>query len=78
MILLLEVILTIAAWLRGWKWRSLIPLGSLLLMGFTMGMILGSLGVDPMVFTPAGIFLDFLGVVALIIMVIVKPKKFRK
>lgn len=75
MILILEIILTIIAWVRGWKWRALIPLISLLVIGFMAGMLLLSLGIDPEVFVPAGIFIDFLGVIALIIMIVVKPKK---
>jgi uncharacterized membrane protein YfcA len=75
MLLIIEIILTVIAWIRGWKWRSLIPLGLLVFIGFTVGMILGSLGLDPLVFQPAGIFLDLLGVIALFVMCIVKPKK---
>ena len=78
MILFLEIILTIIAWVRGWKWRALIPLISLLVIGFMAGTFLLSLGIDPEAFIPAGIFLDFLGIIALVIMIAVKPKTLPK
>lgn len=39
MIIILEIILTIVAYYSGWKWKSLIPLGSLLALGFVIGYV---------------------------------------
>lgn len=71
--LLIQIILTIIVWNRGWKWLSLIPIGSGFVLGLLIGMIGGSLGYTTEDLGWAAIF-DVLIYVALIIMCI-KPKR---
>lgn len=73
MLLLIEIILTIFAWRKGWKWRALLPLGICLCLGFMIGVTIGALGgnvesVDGIV------ILDIIAVIALIIMTATSPK----
>jgi hypothetical protein len=67
--LLVEIILTIIAWVRGWKWWALLPLGIALAIGFFVGVGIASTGGtintnDMMSF----IWVDILAVIALGIM----------
>jgi len=67
MLLIAEIILTVLAWRKGWKWLSLIPLG----LAFIIGFIIGASG------TTIGtgiIFIDVLAVIALTLMLIYPPK----
>jgi len=73
MLIIIEVILTIVAWIRGWKWLSLIPIGSAFFLGMLSGSIIASLGEYPTNII-SFIWIDILAVIALLIM-IVKPKK---
>lgn len=43
MLLIAEIILTIFAWRKGWKWLALLPVGICLLIGFFIGFTGGSL-----------------------------------
>jgi len=65
--LIVEIILTIAAWGRGWKWLALLPLG----LAFGLGLILGASGVSV---DDLGslIWVDVLAIIALIVMTIVR------
>jgi len=66
MILILEIILTIWAWNRGWKAQALIPLAVV----FVIGMIIGVLsGGNPDVIQSAILF-DILGTIVLLVMAI--------
>jgi len=38
MIIIIEIILTIVAWTRGWKAQALIPMGSVFAIGFFIGL----------------------------------------
>ena len=42
MLIIVEIALTIWAWLRGWKAWALLPLGIALLIGFLIGFIMGA------------------------------------
>lgn len=78
--IILEIILTIVAWFRGWKWKSLIPLGSLLAMGFVIGYIYGIFGYtgDSLIESQPWLgLLDLIGVLILATMCIVTPKKLK-
>ena len=71
MLLIAEIILTIVAWNKGWKWLSLIPIG----ISFLIGVMLGLSG-----FTSLGPFaiFDILAIIALVVMVSnpkTQPKK---
>lgn len=67
--LIIEIILTVFAWRKGWKWTSLIPIGTAFLIGLMFGL---SGGVDTS--TPGVIFIDILAIIALILMVVYPPK----
>lgn len=69
--LIIEIILTVVAWYKGWKWLSLIPVGVALLLGVFVGMSVGlSGGTD----VSGAIVIDILAIIALIVMC-VKGKK---
>lgn len=67
MLLIVEIILTIFAWKKGWRWLSLIPLGLALLIG----MVIGLSGATNLSFI---YIIDILAIVALIIMNVKAPK----
>jgi hypothetical protein len=66
--LILEIILTIVAWNKGWRWLSLIPLATAFFIGVCIGLSGGTVDMNV-------IFIDILAVVALIIMSFTKPKE---
>lgn len=68
MLLIAEIILTIIAWQKGWRWLALIPIGIAVVIGLIVGASTGSTDVG------AYIIFDILAVIALIIMIVVKPK----
>lgn len=63
---ILEIILTIFAWRNGWKWLSLIPIGTVFVLAFLLGVSGHS---DSNIF-----WLDIMAIVALIVMLINKKK----
>lgn len=67
MLLILEIMLTIAAWKRGWKALALIPVGLAFLVGLV---IAGSMepGADPSEILPFALVGDGLAIVALVVM----------
>jgi hypothetical protein len=71
--LIIEIILTIVAWNRGWRWFALIPLGVGVLLGLIIGLIGGSMGqtADDLSWV---IVFDAIVIIALIIMCFTKPK----
>jgi hypothetical protein len=71
--LIIEIILTIVAWNRGWKWLALIPLGVGVLLGLIIGLIGGSMGSTAEDLSWVVVF-DAIVIIALIIMCFVKPK----
>ena len=68
MLLFIEIILTIFAWRKGWKWLSLLPVGICVAIGFFIGLTGGDLE-GPAFFVP-----DLLATLALILMIIKGPK----
>jgi uncharacterized membrane protein YfcA len=70
MLLVLEIVLTVLVWNKGWRWLSLIPLGIAILVG----MIIGASGQTEV---GAYVIFDILAVIALIVM-LVKPNKPKK
>lgn len=70
---ILQIILSIVAWNRGWKWLALIPILVALPLGFLIGYIGGSMGYTPEEMSWA-IVLDIIVFIILIYMCI-KPYK---
>jgi hypothetical protein len=56
--LIIEILLTIKAWRKGWRGYALLPLGALLIAGFLLGIVIGSSGGDLGQALPAGLFLE--------------------
>jgi len=73
MLLIIEIVLTIFAWRKGWKWYSLIPVGIAAGAGFFIGLGIGYAGGSASVFNGVIVF-DILAIVALAIMCYVPPK----
>lgn len=69
---ILQIILSIVAWNRGWRWLALIPIFVALPLGFLIGFIGGSMGYAPEEMSWA-IILDIIVFIILIYMC-VKPK----
>ena len=69
MLLIAEIILTVFAWRKGWKWRALLPVG----IAFGIGLIIGASGGGV---TEGIIFIDVAAVIALIVMVSKAPKSY--
>lgn len=68
MLLIIEIILTIFAWRKGWKWLALLPVGICVTIGFFIGITGGSLEGGGLIVP------DILATLALILMVIKGPK----
>ena len=68
-----QIILSIVAWNRGWKWLALIPVVAALFLGFIIGYIGGSMGYSPEDMGWA-VILDIIVYIILIYMC-VKPRK---
>lgn len=64
---MLQIILTIVVWFRGWKWYALLPMAC----AFVLGLFIGMSGGD---ITVPALIADILADVALIVMCFVKPK----
>jgi uncharacterized membrane protein YfcA len=67
--LIIEIILTIVAWRKGWNWLSLIPIG----VAFCIGLILGASSQGQPVDVMTVVIWDILAIIALIVMVAVNP-----
>lgn len=74
MLLILEIILTIVAWNRGWGAKALIPIGASLVIGFAIGFFIG-LGGGHITAGVVGIvrILDFIAMGIIAFMAFVKP-----
>ena len=75
MLLIAEIILTIFAWRKGWRWIALIPLASVLIFGFIIGFGVAASGGDISSINGLTTMLDIIAVVALILLVVNNPKK---
>lgn len=69
--LLIEILLTVFVWRKGWNWFSLIPVGA----AFLIGAIVGLTGGVQAASNPGIILIDVMAVIALIIMLVYPPKK---
>lgn len=74
MLLIAEIVLTIFAWRKGWKWFALIPLVGVLCLGFLLGMAVGASGGSVESVTGFSVVLDIMAVIVLIILNVKGPK----
>jgi hypothetical protein len=74
---IIEVILTVTAWRKGWGWKALIPMFLTFCAAFGGGFVLGLMGGSFMDYWPAFILLDVFCIIALACM-IAKPVGMRK
>ena len=72
--LFLEIILTIFAWRKGWRWWALVPVGICLLIGFIIGFLIGANGGSVNDIGAAGWIFDVGAIIALIFMLCIKPQ----
>lgn len=73
--LLLQIIFTVLAWRKGWRARALLPMGLLFLLAFIVGAATASSGGSIEDIQGLLIFLDLVGLVALIVMSMKAPSE---
>ncbi|MDD5311454.1 MAG: hypothetical protein PHO26_00265 [Dehalococcoidia bacterium] len=69
MLMALEIILTIAAWKKGWKAWALVPLGIPVVVGFFIGLTMGFSAFSNGSAIVAGLMFDLIAVAVLIGMI---------
>ena len=72
--LIIEIILTIFVWRKGWKWWALLPVGLALLIGFCIGLGVGASGGSAADVGGGVILIDLAAIIALIVMLVKSPK----
>jgi len=72
--LIIEIILTVFAWRKGWKWWALLPIAAAFIIGLFLGAGVGASGGDIEAVTGLGIVLDVIAIIVLIFMVAKAPK----
>jgi uncharacterized membrane protein YfcA len=69
MLLIVEIILTVAAWRRGWRARALLPIAVCLLLAFVFGAVIGASGGSMDSVVGVAFLLDLTAIVTLAVMV---------
>ena len=77
MLLIVELILTGLAFSKGWRWQALMPLGSGLVAGFSLGRIMGPVAGSSLGTLLIGLLIDIAVIVVLVGMVVGRPKPSR-
>lgn len=67
-VLIVEIMLTVAAWKEGWKWLAILPLAIAGLAGSISGVVMGAIGYDFISMMPYFILIHILTIIALICM----------
>lgn len=69
MLLIVEIILTVFAWRKGWRWLALLPVGIAHVAAFVSGLAIGASGGN--IENSIGVFLiyDLLLIIAQVVMV---------
>lgn len=69
MLLIVEIILTVVAWRKGWRWWALLPVGVAQIVAFVSGFVIAASGGD--VEKSIGFFLiyDLLLIIAQVVMI---------
>ncbi len=78
LLLIIEILLTIAVWRKGWKGWALLPVSISLALGFVLGLCIGASGGRPEEWIGLGLLLDGISIMALIIMMTRNPKKVKE
>lgn len=78
MLLIAEILLTIAVWRAGWRGWALLPVGMLLVLGFVIGAAIGAAGGTQQDTVIPGLMLDFMAIVALIVMRVKSPRRLER
>ncbi len=76
--MIIEIVLTVIAWRRGWKWWALIPLGAAVSIAFSVGFVIGMLGGSAGPVMPFFMLLDIGCLLALIILIVLPPERKEK
>lgn len=72
--LIIAIVLTFFVWRKGWKWKSLLPMVIIYSFTVLLGFILGMNGIqDEQLFTMIGFLVDLSVIIALVVMLFVKP-----
>lgn len=75
MILILEIVLTVLAWRKGWKWKALLPPGIGFMTAFLMGIAIEVSGGNVNSAVGVGLVIDLGVIISLIIMLASEPKR---
>ena len=75
MLLIAEILLTIAAWKKGWGARAILPMGIVLVLAFIVGFLGGAAGASEGTILGLCLTLDLVGITALIIMTVNPPQR---
>lgn len=73
MLLIVEIMLTVAAWKKGWRGWALLPVAVCFATAFLLGAAAGANGASPDDFVGVGLVLDILLVIALGVMIARAP-----
>jgi len=76
--LIVEIILTIKAWQKGWKGWALLPIGSAIALGFLMGMVVGMNGGSSDDLFAMGFVVELVVIGVLIAMAVRAPRGIKK
>ena len=74
MLLILEIILTVVAWRKGWKAYALLPFGITFLFGFLMALAVQSSGGSISPVSPVGLIVELINIGVLIRLATKAPK----
>ena len=78
MLLIAEILLTIAVWRKGWRGWALLPMAIVLGLAFIIGSVAGAGGASEETLLAVGLILDFAGIAALIMMTARAPKRVKE
>ena len=71
---ILQIVLTVVAWVKGWQWKALLPV----VVGFASGFVVPAVvSPDTEAFSTVALVINF-AVVAVLVYMIVKPPKLKK
>lgn len=73
--MIIEIVLTVVAWNKGWKWWALVPLGLAVSIAFSVGFVVGLFGGSAGPVMPFFMLLDIGCLLALIILIVLPPER---